>query len=404
VFGKAKDSHSANAHIELHARVCLTSRSGCGVNQPAAALPRLLLVDDEPNVIEGIARRLRREFQIFSAFDGAHALKVLAQEGEMHIIVSDMRMPIMNGAALLAETCKLYPEMVRLLLTGQTDLQAAISAINDGQIFRFLVKPCPSEVLRLQLTAALRQHELITSERVLLEQTLRGAVQALSDVLSLAMPEAFGKATRIRQRAKTLADRVGISDAWRIEVAATLSQVGAVTLSTETATKLYRGDELTPEERLAVDRLPAIAVELLKPIPRLEPVRELIALGSATSTRIPVALEAQVLRICLEYDALHDSGLTGTDAVALLKSKGFDPTLVNELSTLVAAESTGVRVIEVSIAELRDGMVLAEDVYGVNGTLLLARGQGVKANVIERLRAMRPNLGPRQTLRVRLPD
>src|ERR1700753_691356 len=101
----------------------------------APLLPRLLLVDDEPNIIEGITRRLRRDYQIFSAGDGAQALKLLEHEGEMHIIVSDMRMPVMGGAVLLAATCKLYPDMVRILLTGHTDLDAAISAVNDDQIF-----------------------------------------------------------------------------------------------------------------------------------------------------------------------------------------------------------------------------------------------------------------------------
>jgi CheY-like chemotaxis protein len=370
----------------------------------APLLPRLLLVDDEPNVIEGITRRLRRDYQIFSAGDGAQALKLLEQEGEMHIIVSDMRMPVMSGAALLAATCKLYPDMVRILLTGQTDLDAAISAVNDGQIFRFLVKPCPSEVLRLQLSAALRQHELVNSERVLLEQTLHGAVHVLSEVLSLAMPEAFGKATRIRQRAKQLAESVGIRDTWRIEVAATLSQVGSVTLSAETATKLYRSQELTAEEHSAVERLPAIAVELLKSIPRLETVCELVTLGFGTSNSVPRALEAQALRLSVEYEALHDSGLAGTDAVARLRRRGFENALLDALAGLVADESSRVRIVEVSMIELRDGMVLAEDIYGMSGTLLLARGHRIKVNVIERLRAMRPNLGSRQTLRVILPD
>ncbi len=368
-------------------------------------LPRLLLVDDEPAVIEGIARRLRREFEIFSANDGAHALRLLEQLGEMHIIVSDMRMPGMSGAALLAEASQFYPNMVRILLTGHTDLDAAIAAINEGQIFRFLVKPCPADMLRQNLTAALRQHELLVAERVLLEQTLHGAVHVLSEVLSLAMPEAFGMAMRVRERARRLGERLGILDLWRIDVAATLSQVGAVTLSSETATRLYRAQPLSAEEQAAVDRLPSIAVEMLKPIPRLEPVRELIAVGfAAHDAAIPRSLEAQVLRVCVEYDALHDSGLTGIDAIAALRRKGFESELLVALHELVAAESTGTRVVEVTFLELRDGMVLAEDIYGATGTLLLARGNTIKRNVVERLQAMRAHLGSRQKVRVRLPD
>jgi DNA-binding response OmpR family regulator len=369
------------------------------------SLPRLLLVDDEPNVIDGLRRRLRTEYEVFAANDGASALRLLEQQGEMHVIVSDMRMPGMNGAALLSETCKLYPDMVRILLTGQTDLQLAIAAVNEGQIFRFLSKPCSGDVMRVQLKAALRQHQLLATERVLLEQTLRGAVHALSEVLALAMPEAFGRATRVRQRARLLAECVGIQDLWRIEVAATLSQVGAVTLSRETATRLYRAEALTATEQAAVDQLPTIALELLEQIPRLEAVKELISLGfGAKGGDVPRALEAQALRICVEYDALHDSGLSGNDALLSLQRRGFDADLLTALTNMVAAETSSARVLDVTIHELRDGMVLAEDVFAANGTLLLARGHVIKSNIINRLRAMGPNLGNRQTLRVKLSE
>jgi ActR/RegA family two-component response regulator len=375
------------------------------MNAPAPSpLPRLLLVDDDSNVLEGLKRRLQLEYQTFTANDGAAALRLLEQQGEMHVVISDMRMPGMNGAALLAQTSQLYPDMVRMLLTGYSDLESAISAINDGQIFRFLVKPCPGDVLRAHLKAAVRQHELLASERVLLEQTLRGAVSALSEVLSLAMPEAFGKATRVRQRARQLAERCEIADLWRLEVAAILSQVGAVTLSHETATKLYRAEPLNAAEQAAVDQLPTIALEVLDRIPRLEAVKDLIAMGfSAKPGPVPRALEAQALRICVEYDALHDAGMNTAAALAALQRRGFDNVLITALTELVAAETSASRVVDVSLQELRDGMVLAEDVFAPNGTLLLARGHTIKANVIQRLRGMRPNLGARQTLRVQLP-
>jgi CheY-like chemotaxis protein len=368
-------------------------------------LPRVLLVDDEPNIIEGIARRLRHEYQVFSANDGAAALKVLELEGEMHIIVSDMRMPIMNGAALLADVAQIYPDMVRILLTGQADVTSAVAAVNEGQVFRFLLKPCPAEALRVQLKAALRQHELITSERVLLEQTLRGAVQTLSEVLALAMPEAFGRATRIRQRAKLLAEAVGIQDSWRVEVAATLSQVSAVSLTAETASKLYRGQPLSAEERAAVDRLPAAAVELLKPIPRLGSVCELIMFGfGPAGEHLPRALEAQALRMAAEFESLHTSGLGSADALKRLQAQGYDPSLLAALRTLVASETSKGRVADVLFKDLRDGMVLDEDVYSASGTLILARGHTIKGAVIERLRGMRSTLGKREALRCTLPS
>mgnify|MGYP003546810637 CR=1 FL=1 len=370
-----------------------------------AALPRLLLVDDEPAIIEGIVRRFRREYEFFSAHDGVQALKVLEQHGEMDIIITDMRMPVMDGATLLAQVASLYPDMVRILLTGHTDLTAAIDAVNEGNIFRFLVKPCPSEVLREQLKAALRQHELIVSERVLLEQTLRGAVQTLSDVLALALPEAFGRATRLRERARCLAESAGLRDVWRVEVAATLSQMGAVSLPDELRSKLYHGRALTAEEQSLADKLPSMAIDLLKPIARLAPVCALIMLGYSPERHgVPRSLEAQVLRISTDFDALSSAGKTTTEALAELRKRGFEPDLVEALSTLVHQDGVKGSVVEVSFRELRTGMVLAEDLYGASGTLILARGHAIRGNVMERLRGMQASMGGRQTLRVRLPE
>jgi response regulator RpfG family c-di-GMP phosphodiesterase len=240
---------------------------------------------------------------------------------------------------------------------------------------------------------------------VLLEQTLRGAVQTLCDILALAMPEAFGRATRLRERVRLLAQSVGIPDAWRVEVAATLSQIGAVSLPNELASKLYHAKALTPDEQAIVDRMPAAAIELLKPIARLSSVCELIAAGFSPDRQgVPASLEAQTLRVSTAFDALHSAGVPTPDALAQLQSRGFDPALVAALSSLVSNESVKGALADVSFKELRSGMVLAEDVYSTNGTLILARGHTIRANVVERLRALQSSLGGRQTLRVRLPE
>jgi hypothetical protein len=215
------------------------------------------------------------------------------------------------------------------------------------------------------------------------------------------MPEAFGRATRIRQRAKQLAEALGIEDSWRVEMAASLSQVGAVALQPQVATKLYRGEVLLPDEQAAVDRLPAAAVELLKPIPRMTPVSDLITLGFGPARdEPPRAIEAQVLRVAAEYESLHAVGLDNADAVRHLQQKGYDESVISALRALVASETTRGRVAEIAFKDLRDGMVLAEDVYSASGTLILARGHTITGNVIERLRTMRASLGKREGLRI----
>jgi DNA-binding NtrC family response regulator len=143
---------------------------------------RILCVDDEPNVLEGLERVMHRRCSLLTAGSGEEALRILAGPEAVDVIVSDMRMPRMNGATLLAECRKRSPDTVRLLLTGQADLESAISAVNDGHVFRFLTKPCPTPVLVEALTAALEQHRLITSEKILLERTLVGSMRALTEV------------------------------------------------------------------------------------------------------------------------------------------------------------------------------------------------------------------------------
>src|SRR4051812_5630356 len=105
---------------------------------------RVLCVDDEPNVLEGLTRVLHRKCILLTATSGREAMTILAGSAPIHVIVSDMRMPEMNGAKLLAECRRCSPDTVRLLLTGHADMQAAISAVNEGQVFRFLTKPCPA--------------------------------------------------------------------------------------------------------------------------------------------------------------------------------------------------------------------------------------------------------------------
>ncbi|MBV9949331.1 MAG: response regulator, partial [Myxococcales bacterium] len=112
-----------------------------------ATKPRVLCVDDEPNVLEGLALSLRRGHDVVTAGGGEAGLEILGRDPTIAAVVSDMRMPGMDGATFLGKARALAPDATRVLLTGQTELDAAITAINEGRIFRFLTKPCPPAVL-----------------------------------------------------------------------------------------------------------------------------------------------------------------------------------------------------------------------------------------------------------------
>src|SRR5260221_1164318 len=213
------------------------------------ALPRILCVDDEPQVLEGLQRNLRKKFAVSTSPGADSALARLDAGESFEVIMSDMRMPGMNGAGLLAQFHRRAPDTVRLLLTGYTELDAAIAAVNEGNIFRFLTKPCPPDALVAVLEAAVVQHRLVTAEKVLLEQTLVGSIRALTEVLALTHPETFGASTRQHERARAIAAHLNLPNAWQVEAASMLSSVGYVVLPSEVGIKLNSGAPLDAAER-----------------------------------------------------------------------------------------------------------------------------------------------------------
>src|SRR5579859_935172 len=102
---------------------------------------KILFVDDEASVLDGYKRLLHSEFQVDTAVGGEQALNLVRTMGPFAVVISDMRMPVMNGAQFLAQLKQIAPDTVRMLLTGFTDLNAAMEAVNEGNIFRFLTKP-----------------------------------------------------------------------------------------------------------------------------------------------------------------------------------------------------------------------------------------------------------------------
>jgi diguanylate cyclase (GGDEF)-like protein len=147
---------------------------------------RVLCVDDEPQILEGLALHLRRRHEVVTATSGAAALEVLEQDKTIAVIISDMRMPGMDGATFLARARALVPTARRILLTGQTDMAAAIAAINQGQIFRFLTKPCPPPELLVAVDAALENRRDDSLERSAIRRGIEARLVGLDPLTALA--------------------------------------------------------------------------------------------------------------------------------------------------------------------------------------------------------------------------
>jgi DNA-binding response OmpR family regulator len=373
---------------------------------------RILCVDDEPRILEGLTLHLRRQYEVETATGGIAGLHLIRRGGAFAAVISDMRMPGMDGAVFLASSRKFSPDTVRLLLTGQADLDSAVAAINQGQIFRFLTKPCPPADLLAAVAAAVEQHRLITAERVLLEETLHGSIKTLVEVLALANPLSFGRATRIKQHVSDLADKLEIQERWQVEVAAMLSQLGCIVLPAEVAEKLYHGRPLSPEEDAMVERLPAVTEQLLGNIPRLESVRGILSThlrarrpedASEHAEKQLVTRGAEMLRIASDFDLLESRGNSAGFALSMMAGRDgrYDPLMLAAFSELQGPNGPRDEVRELPLSELRAGMVLAEDLR-MGHMLLVARGCEVTQSFVERVRNFGAGM-KKEPLRVIIP-
>jgi response regulator RpfG family c-di-GMP phosphodiesterase len=356
---------------------------------------QILLVDDEPRILEGLTLHLRRKYDVITAPSGAVALGLLHNRAGPAVVVSDMHMPGMDGATFLSAVRQHYPDTVRILLTGQANVQGAIAAINEGQVFRFLTKPCAPGTMLVTLESAVAQHELLTSERVLLQETLHGSIEALVEVLALANPVSFGFANRLKRLVGELARALGETNCWQIEVAAMLSQLGAVTLPPEVAEKVYVGANLSADEMAMVARLPAVTEHLLAHIPRLEIVRGILArhmrhdrapLTVRPTPQDQVGFGAALLNVAAAFDQLTTQGESAEAALGLLQSrKGlYDPAMLAALTTLRGGDDALQLLRELPLAALTAGMVLATDARLVTGTLLAPRGYVITDSFVAR--------------------
>lgn len=377
---------------------------------------RILFVDDEPAVLDGFRRLLHKEFSLLTAVGGAAALELVAtaKDDPFAVVVSDMRMPEMDGVQLLSRVRAISPDTVRIALTGQADMQTAADCVNEGSIFRFLTKPCQKDVLGKALTSALLQYRLVVAEKELLEKTLSGSVKVLTEVLSLVNPAAFSRAVRMSRYVQHIVRKLHLEAGWRFEVAAMMSQLGCVTLDTDTIESIYAGKQLSAEEQARVDAHPSVAADLLSNIPRLEPVARMIAQQDSVlpSPHVPgqehfdvVRLGAQILKVALAYDQCLSAGDNHAEALQRMLSRTdrLERSIVNAL-TDIEREPIHLEVKTCRICDLDCNMILQEDVRTTNGLLIVAKGQQITYPLLVRLRNFWERKSIGSTVMVRVPQ
>jgi response regulator RpfG family c-di-GMP phosphodiesterase len=363
-------------------------------------LPRILCVDDEARVVEGLVLHLRREYQVFTANSGQEGLSQLKQMGGAAVVISDMRMPQMDGATFLQHVQERFPYATRILLTGEPGRDAAVSAVNKAQIFRFLTKPCPPDALKVAVEAGVVQHRLLNAERTILKETLNGCIKALVDVLAITNPVAFGRASRVKRMAMEFAAKLDCMDFWQLEAAAMLSQIGYLSLPSELVEKLYYGETLTPEEKVLASGVPDVVNSLLENVPRLEPVIQILVAFHWTDEQVAklgdgtIGTGTRILGLVLEYDTLVTQGQTTNVAVQTLRGRAvrFGEAMLDKFAVHVGAGSSTKELREMPLRVVQPGMIIMQDVRTQMGTLLVARGFEVTSVFLERARNFGPDL------------
>jgi response regulator RpfG family c-di-GMP phosphodiesterase len=425
------------------------------MSQPTAApaLPTtLLLVDDEPGILSALRRLFRPHgYRILMAESGAAGLAILDKEA-VDLIISDMRMPEMDGATFLKEARQRWPRVMRILLTGYADMTSTVAAINEGEIYRYITKPWDdneivtvvreaTERQRLEaenqrLTALTQaQNEALRTLNASLEQKVNERTAELCQVLAfveqahdelkksfLTSVQVFaglvelrsgtmgsplaGHGRRVAEQARSVARRMGLADneVQNVMLAGLLHDIGKLGLPDELLAKPY--NMLSAEQRALVMKHPVVGQNILMSIDKLKDAALLVRHhhecfdGSGFPEHlagIAIPQGSRILSVVNDYDALQigtlvQRPLKPSEALSFLienRGKRYDQAVVDVFAKLLA-ETQKPGVIEVSLRtmHLKPGMVLTRDLTHRDGYMLLAKGSALTSEIIGRLTRM----------------
>lgn len=346
-------------------------------------------------------------FQGFRNFkEGIHGI----QHNPGDILFLDYRLGEKTGLELFQEIRNLGYDRPIILLTGHGDEQTAVKAMQMGFADYMTKSSLLPSTLHRTISNALEKYRLqqvnieqqrrvevadqellrrIKSEKEILEQTLIGALEAMTHVLSIMNPEVFSRSIRISRYVTAIAKQMGLPVIWQLEVAALLSQIGLITFPHEMLHNLARGRELSHQETILYRQYPAIGAEIIRKIPRLGKVADIIehqehTLDGPDPDRIP--LESRILKVAIDMDALESTGHTKQQALDHLQAhvKRYDPSVLNALR-VISSNTLPYKTKEVFMADLAPPMVLAEDIRAKSGALVIPKGQPVTFTMLTRL-------------------
>lgn len=347
-------------------------------------MEKVLFVDDDVNILKAFQRSFRKKYNFMIAEDPEKAIYVIKEHGPFTVIVSDMKMPKMDGASFLGRLKSVCPNSIRIMLTGNSDLQTAVEAVNKGEVFRFHNKPCSSDELAVSIDAAIDQFYLHKGELDILENTVTGCLQLLADIVDASHSRLVDD-DMLREGVRHICDKLHIAFDWQMDVACSLMQMGAVTLPA----KLFAANKerivLSPEDIDMIFSVPAISAGLIEHIPRLLPISRLLnhtqngqedvrssILTVVYAALVPLAVTTQEERWGLAIQHYGDFDVSAVHAFEAWEQQ-HNGTQVNfeEMSAM--------------IKELRVGHVLCEHVEMEGDKVLVAAGTKLTPMLLKRI-------------------
>ena len=354
-------------------------------------LPKVLFVDDQAKVLDDLKVIVAEVCEAHVALNAEEGLKIFESEGPFTIVASDQNLPGMNGSEFLAMVNRRDPYCSTMLVTGHADYHDAMRAVNNGHVFRLLDKPYAEQDLLDAIQAGTRQRQLIESEQVLLQETLVGAVNALTETLATVKPLFFGRAQRIKRLSGEIARYLKFPHVWQVESAAVFSQMASITLPEEEAENVFLRKKLRPQIVELVKKFPQVIDHLLGNIPRLDEVREIIdclmgnPLPYENKAKMEVYQAYRIIDAALEYDYLETEGHDSEVILGTLRGgeKKFDKDVIEAMSKLLHKSKTRYLVNEVPLEELRVGMRLAEDLSLETAMLVAPKGTDITKHFLQ---------------------
>lgn len=384
--------------------------------KPMQSKPLVLSVDDESNIVRAIKRTLRRSnVDVMTAESGADGLKLM-DEHVFDVIISDMRMPKMTGAKFLAEAAKKQPDTKRVLLTGYSDIESTIEAINEGGISMYLTKPWDDEKLIAVVEDAVKvkQLEAKNSSLEALKSELETALADLSqshDTIVALLGNAIGMRDKVGSEfnenklalAEMMARRSNLSEeeVGHIRTAMTLHRIGRMSLPDVLLSKPYV--QMDQEERKLFDQHPVFGEAVLMGLPEMQPVTRLIRhqneLWNGQGSPDGLAGEtlptgAAIIMLVRDYydmrSGLFDvATLEEDDAQNLIRKfsgERYSPEMAELLmDCLESIDKEDIAETIIEMGELKRGMVLSRDLKTENGVLLLGKNQALTRDLIEKI-------------------